>query len=469
MNKNNWEKLLTREGVDITTISGIDKVFYKRIWEYSGGRNELFFTHFSDKTFTHYIGVNPQELGRSLYKKYFFESGQIKDYYKKGEELTEKIRKTTEKYKELLNTSNSTKCFLDAFREFKDQFEKINYIYSITPWLAINAWQEDMNDILSAVIDKNRINESERKKIINSIYQPWEKTALRKAKEKLKKGEEVEKLVNEFQFLRSWSVVWYRPIDKEWVRNLNTKQNKEDSEALSLNNIIERLDITEEEEHFMRLSPYIVFFKDYRDDLRRYHCYRWNFLFEYLSDHFDTKYDNWGYLTLEEIEDVIESGSLDNKIISDRKSNPCIITSRQENLIMYVRIGISNKYKEIIDKVEQGKASEEIKGLVAQKGKARGKVKIVQSYHDIKNVKEGNILVANTTHPNYASGMKKAIAFVTNEGGIVSHAAILAREMEKPCIVGTRNATKALNDGDRVEVDANKGVVKIIKSKINYA
>lgn len=84
----------------------------------------------------------------------------------------------------------------------------------------------------------------------------------------------------------------------------------------------------------------------------------------------------------------------------------------------------------------------------------------MRSYHDIKNVEIGNILVANTTHPTYLPAMQKAAAFVTNEGGIISHAAIVAREMKKPCIVGTKNATKILKDGDIVEVDAEKGIVK---------
>jgi pyruvate,water dikinase len=52
---------------------------------------------------------------------------------------------------------------------------------------------------------------------------------------------------------------------------------------------------------------------------------------------------------------------------------------------------------------------------------------------------------------------------VTDEGGVTCHAAIVAREMKKPCIIGTKIATKVLKDGDLVEVDANKGVVKILK------
>ena len=65
--------------------------------------------------------------------------------------------------------------------------------------------------------------------------------------------------------------------------------------------------------------------------------------------------------------------------------------------------------------------------------------------------------------PDYLSAMKKAVAFVTDEGGITCHAAIVARELNRPCIIGTKIATKVLKDGDEVEVDADKGVVKILK------
>jgi len=67
------------------------------------------------------------------------------------------------------------------------------------------------------------------------------------------------------------------------------------------------------------------------------------------------------------------------------------------------------------------------------------------------------------TTPELIGGMRKASAFVTDEGGIISHAAIIAREMKKPCIIGTKIATKVLKDGDLVEVDADRGVVRILK------
>jgi len=103
-----------------------------------------------------------------------------------------------------------------------------------------------------------------------------------------------------------------------------------------------------------------------------------------------------------------------------------------------------------------------IKGGVAYPGHIKGRVKIVWSKDEVDQIKDGEILVTHMTTPEYLPALEKAAAFVTDEGGITSHAAISARELKKPCIVGTKNATKKLKDGFLVEVDADHGVVKII-------
>ena len=82
---------------------------------------------------------------------------------------------------------------------------------------------------------------------------------------------------------------------------------------------------------------------------------------------------------------------------------------------------------------------------------------------DFYKLNRGDILVTTMTSVDFVPVMEKAGAFVTNEGGITSHASIVAREMNKPCIIGTQNATQVLRDGDLVEVDADKGIVKIVK------
>ncbi len=89
----------------------------------------------------------------------------------------------------------------------------------------------------------------------------------------------------------------------------------------------------------------------------------------------------------------------------------------------------------------------------------------VKLREDIKNFKEKEILVTSMTQPSMVVMVKKAAAIVTNEGGITSHAAVLAREFNIPCIVGTRNATIILKTGDLIEVDATKGTIQIVETK----
>ncbi len=105
-----------------------------------------------------------------------------------------------------------------------------------------------------------------------------------------------------------------------------------------------------------------------------------------------------------------------------------------------------------------------IKGTTAYGGKVQGKIKLVFSF-DGKGIEinENEILVAAHTSPNLLPLMKKVLAIITDEGGITSHAAIVARELKKPCIIGTKIATQVLKDGDLVEVDANEGIIRIIK------
>lgn len=104
----------------------------------------------------------------------------------------------------------------------------------------------------------------------------------------------------------------------------------------------------------------------------------------------------------------------------------------------------------------------EIKGQVAWKGMAKGNVKVVNSIRELAKVNSGDILVSAMTLPDFLPAIEKASALVTDEGGIMCHAAIVAREMNKPCIIATKIATQALKDGDLVEVDAHKGIVKIL-------
>ncbi len=108
----------------------------------------------------------------------------------------------------------------------------------------------------------------------------------------------------------------------------------------------------------------------------------------------------------------------------------------------------------------------EVRGNVASRGIARGRARIMleASSESASLMTEGDILITSMTRPEFLPLMKRASAIVTNEGGITSHAAIVSRELKKPCIIGTKNATDVFKDGDMIEVDANIGVVRRVES-----
>jgi len=113
---------------------------------------------------------------------------------------------------------------------------------------------------------------------------------------------------------------------------------------------------------------------------------------------------------------------------------------------------------------EQSAEAEIIHGSSAYPGIVSGRVKLV-SEENLANIKitSGDILVCENTDVRFLPLMKIAGAIVTDRGGILSHVSIVARELKKVCIVDTKVATKILHDGDLVEVDAERGLIKILK------
>lgn len=98
-------------------------------------------------------------------------------------------------------------------------------------------------------------------------------------------------------------------------------------------------------------------------------------------------------------------------------------------------------------------------GISASLGKAEGKARIIGSENDIKDFKDGEIIISQQTTPLFVVILGKAKAVVTDMGGITAHAAIVSRELGIPCVVGTEKATRFLRNGDKILVDGNEGKV----------
>ncbi len=128
--------------------------------------------------------------------------------------------------------------------------------------------------------------------------------------------------------------------------------------------------------------------------------------------------------------------------------------------------GIKNygAIKQLIDKPQQAQKVKQFRGTTASLGNVTGIVKIVNKIEDVKKVQKGDILVAINTHPDLIIAIKRSVGIITDYGGMTSHAAIISREFNIPCIVGTKIATQVLKDGSKVNLNANLGVIKILKN-----
>jgi phosphoenolpyruvate synthase/pyruvate phosphate dikinase len=219
--------------------------------------------------------------------------------------------------------------------------------------------------------------------------------------------------------------------------------------------------------YLFNVSSELMYIKDYRKGIYQKSYVAMDKVMKEIAKRIGISLKESKYLLIGEIKEALlkNKKAYYQKIVLERLKKCCYVAKNgkievfqgKECNKIIKKYDFSNKIEDI--------DSKEIKGMVAFKGETRGIVKIVLTSKDVKKVNKGDILVSSATNPDLILAMKKAGAIVTDTGGIISHAAIVSRELKKPCIIGTKNATHILKDGDKVFVDANKGIVKILKKK----
>lgn len=133
------------------------------------------------------------------------------------------------------------------------------------------------------------------------------------------------------------------------------------------------------------------------------------------------------------------------------------------HLRFYVKNEAHQKMKSILSVLPKQKPVRMVKGETGYPGKIKGKITYVKTAQENHKIHDGDILMAHDTNPAFLPAMKKAAAFITDIGGLTCHTAIVAREMKKPCIIGTKIATQVFKDGDIVEIDTHKQMVRKIQ------
>ena len=215
----------------------------------------------------------------------------------------------------------------------------------------------------------------------------------------------------------------------------------------------------------------IVFWLDhliYWTDMRKQGVARlahfFNLLLKEIAKRNSLNINKVGCLTAKEIQRLIIRHKMDKKLLAQRKKACVFLYDDRARKKFFSLEGVTAlAFEKRVAPRFIKKGKKEYKGMPVSPGKVIGKVRLLKSVLEVATLKKGEILVTGNTTPDFLPAMKKASAILTEKGGATCHAAIVAREIKKPCVVGVRNLISVFKTGDKIEVDANKGLVKIIK------
>lgn len=420
----------------------------------SGITNEKVYKSFFSKPFARkdsllcdgvwYNNGEAEDFGRYLIAAEYTNIKEIKNFSKK-------LRLRERKLIESVNK---------PFSKFAKAFE--NYMPALT--LAFLAEDPFYNKLKIALLEK--VSQEEAKRILEILNIPLENNFNRKEELDLISTKNIKSHIKRYKWFisRNGADIEYnieqakeklKGIDKTKFIKDYRKRIIEIADTI----ILAKKILGKKNSYLVDAVQFIVFYRTHRTDIMSKAIYLHIPVLKKIAKKFGVNYDDVLFC----LEAELLSGKIPSKPeIEERKKGYAIASIDNE-----IKCFTGKEFEELRDKMEDATENlSELKGNGASDGKVSGMVKIVNYYNKNINFQEGEILVTSMTTPEMVPIMKIAKAFVTDEGGITCHAAIVAREMKKPCIIGTKVATKVLKDGDLVEVDANSGVVKIIKKKV---
>lgn len=263
-------------------------------------------------------------------------------------------------------------------------------------------------------------------------------------------------------------LAYFVTVIKDWVASKNPQQElsniKHDLRTLTFRQkrLIRELKIDAPHQWMFWVVKEFGFHKTFRKDIEYYSYYVYDtFLLKELGKRIGATVNQGHYLTIDEITGIL-AGKKEvnlNELNERIKRNFYVIDNGKIKLLTGKKAWDFDKN---IKSRPIPKGLKSLSGQCASRGKVQGTVKIIKNKEDYAKFKAGDILVSYATNPNMVPLMKKSAAVVTDEGGVTCHAAIVSRELNIPCVIGTRFATKVLKDGQKVEVDATKGIVRKI-------
>lgn len=459
-----WKKIMAREyGVQYTELSIkcisplnswiVPATFYEQAYIPENG-NE---TCYADET-------KWNEFVAALRKKYAEHPENYKEFEKSFTKAGSEYAETSKAISKIdLEKSNN-----GELRRLYQDYLKKNLVYGPYIWMQFilnNFFSEMAKEIITAKLGKDN---KALYSCIETALKPSEKAAsiqlneIAAQWEKLSEAEK-NKTYENFKWVPCLDVHNLPWTKEEFYSHISEFRKTEKAASITYEKMLEDVKPSEKEKQTLEIARSLSYLKDLKDDFRRQGIFYAQSLFEEIAERSGLSLKEISYATEEEIIDFLDSSKeIPKDKIEERKRGFAIYFDDEKKVQCKSGKDLEAALNELGIALSE-EFSEEIKGSPASAGKAKGVVVIVRGVSDLSKVKKGDILVAVTTHPDYVPAMQKIAAIVTDEGGITSHAAIVARELGIPCVVGAKNATKALKDGDTIEVDANAGVIRKMK------
>jgi phosphohistidine swiveling domain-containing protein len=440
-------------GKDVGFVVNVwDKGYYQAIWEERG-----------------YRAVREYSLNFLL-----SHIKSSRDIRKQGIETGQKVVEVCKKFAAKANSA--------ALNEFANFFKLLDKTYNEFTKRSMLLWLFSGEAVQAEIIKElSEMSSEEQHRIFSVMSIPDEKSYSQEEEEKFwkivtlarKLGIDsliVEKEIKKFSKEYFWfpyeyvgPTVWDVPTVRKRV--VDALSSNEVEHTIKLQRRID-IKITKRAESFFAVLRAVSLMQDDRKMLNAQICFYLNcVILGALAKNLGIALENMRYLD-PNLFDLFINASLDKTMVKKElksRAGFCVVIQDAEKHEVYSGQAAKEKLKELSIQQEVHTADDVLHGQSAYKGKMIGRVKILHLSIEAQNFSEGDILVTGMTTPDFVPIIKKASAIITNEGGITSHAAILSRELKKPCIVGTKIATKILHDGDLVEVDADSGIVKIIK------
>jgi len=404
------------------------------------------------------------QLVRSLDGKYAANIDALEGYEKEFEKRGNEYINAAKALAVIDFAKASDKDILGAYVAYQ---EKLRY-YSEFTWTAF-ILNNSVSERATAIIDKylaaGNGSKEKRQEYLDGVFHPQKNAAVLELAQEISKEDElsqqrVAELYEKYKWLPCLDLFNDPWTEREFRDSIATMSKPAGKAFLPIKQVIGELKPSEDDGHYLRIAQRFVYIKDARDDFRRRGICIALLFFRNLEKKMGLAPKEIRYVTSDEVIAFLKDGTAIRKDAVESRKDGFAIYLDRENRIACISSAQIAAALESFRLLPQQVGISEIRGTTASKGKAIGTVAIVRGIADLARVKVGDVLVAVTTHPDYTVAMRKASAIITDEGGITSHAAIVAREFSIPCIVGTHCATKLLKDGDKVEVDADAGIVR---------